>query len=123
VVDHVRESGSEMLSSLFDGARPLGVDEERSQLRIGFPASAKFNKRKAEAKANVERMAHSLQAVAGARLKPVYELIEGEPEGPREGEGVTAMAEEEIIELLKSKFDASEVGDDEGDEERKSETG
>jgi DNA polymerase-3 subunit gamma/tau len=123
VVDHVRESGSEMLSSLFDGARPLGVDEERSQLRIGFPASAKFNKRKAEAKANVERMAQSLQAVAGARLKPVYELIEGEPEGPREGEGAIAMAEEEIIELLKSKFDASEVGGDEGDEERKSETG
>jgi DNA polymerase-3 subunit gamma/tau len=124
VVAHVRESGSEMLSSLFDGARPLGVDEERSQLRIGFPASAKFNKRKAEAKANVERMAESLQAIAGARLKPVYELIEGEPEGPREGEGATAMAEEEIIELLKSKFDASEVaGGDEGDEARKSETG
>ena len=34
------------------------------------------------------------------------------------------MAEEEIIELLKSKFDASEVvGDDEGDGERKSEAG
>jgi DNA polymerase-3 subunit gamma/tau len=124
VVDHVRESGSEMLSSLFDGARPLGVDEERSQLRIGFPASAKFNKRKAEAQANVERMAESLQAIAGARLKPVYELIEGEPEGEREGEDATAMAEEEIIELLKTKFDASEVdGGDEGDEERKSETG
>jgi hypothetical protein len=113
-----------MLSSLFDGARPLGVDEERSQLRIGFPASAKFNKRKAEAKANVERMTESLQAIAGARLKPVYELIEGEAEGPRESEGATAMAEEEIIELLKAKFDASEVGGgDEGDEERKSEAG
>jgi DNA polymerase III subunit gamma/tau len=123
VVDHVRESGSEMLSSLFDGARPLGVDEERSQLRIGFPASAKFNKRKAEAKANVERMAESLQAIAGARLKPVYELIEGEPDDPREGEGAAGMAEEEIIELLKSKFDASEVVGGEGDEERKSETG
>jgi DNA polymerase III subunit gamma/tau len=124
VVDHIRESGSEMLSSLFDGARPLGVDEERSQLRIGFPASAKFNKRKAEAKSNIELVAESLQAIVGARLKPVYELIEGETEGPEEGEGATGMAEEEIIELLKSKFDASEVvGGDEGDEDRKSETG
>ncbi len=123
VVDHVRESGSEMLSSLFDGARPLGVDEERSRLRIGFPASAKFNKRKAEAQANVERMAESLEAIVGARLKPVYELIDGESEAAKEGEGATAMAEEEIIELLKAKFDASEVVADDGDDERKSEAG
>jgi hypothetical protein len=121
VVDHVRESGSEMLSSLFDGARPLGVDRERSQLRIGFPASAKFNKRKAEAKGNVELIAEALQAIAGARLKPVYELIDEEPEGPKEGEGATAMAEEEIIELLKAKFDASEVVDD--GEDQRSEAG
>jgi len=123
VVDHVRESGSEMLSSLFDRARPLGVDEERSLLRIGFPASAKFNKRKAEAQGNVERMAESLRAVVGARLKPVYELIDGEPEDPKEGEAATAMAEEEIVELLKAKFDASEVVADDGDEARESETG
>jgi DNA polymerase III subunit gamma/tau len=123
VVDHLRDSGSEMLSSLFDGARPLGVDEERSLLRIGFTASAKFNKRKAEAQANVERMAEALQAIAGAPLKPVYELIDGEPEGQK-GEGATAMAEEEIIELLKSKFDASEVvAEEDDDETRKSEAG
>ncbi len=123
VVDHLRDSGSEMLASLFDGARPLGVDEERSLLRIGFPAPAKFNKRKAEAEANVERMAEALEAIVGARLKPVYELIDGEPEG-EEGEGATAMAEEEIIELLKSKFDASEVvAEEDDDETRKSEAG
>jgi DNA polymerase III subunit gamma/tau len=124
VVEHVRESGSEMLSSLFDGARPLGVDEERSQLRIGFPASAKFNKRKAESQANVERMAESVQAIVGVRLKPVYELIDGDSDDPNEGEGATAMAEEEIIELLKAKFDASEVAVDEGEnDERQSEAG
>ena len=37
VVDHLRASGSAMLSTLFDEARPLGIDEERSMLRIGFP--------------------------------------------------------------------------------------
>jgi hypothetical protein len=117
VVDHVRESGSEMLSSLFDAARPLGVDEERSLLRIGFPAAAKFNKRKAEAPPNVELIAESLQAIVGARLKPTYELIEGEPSGPRQGDGATAMPEEEIIELLKANFDASEVVADDSREE------
>jgi DNA polymerase-3 subunit gamma/tau len=118
VVDQVRESGSEMLSSLLEGARPLRVEEEGSILRIGFPQSAKFNKRKAESQANVERMAESVQAIAGVRLQPVYELVEGEPEGSRDGEGPGAMAEEEIIELLKTKFDAREVA---GDEERRSE--
>ena len=37
-----------MLSTLFDEARPLAIEQERSMLRIGFPDSAKFNKKKAE---------------------------------------------------------------------------
>ncbi len=108
VVDHVRESGSEMLSSLFDGARPLAVDSERSVLRVGFPASAKFNKRKAEARANVERIAEAVRTIVGARLRPVYELIDSDPAAANGA--LPAMGEDEIIELLKTKFDASEVG-------------
>jgi DNA polymerase III subunit gamma/tau len=115
VVDHVRQSGSEMLSSLFDGSRPLEIDEERSILRVGFPASAKFNKRKAEAQANVERITESVKAIVGERLRPVYELVEGEPEEATQGDAAP-MAEEEIIELLKTKFDASEVPPDEAQE-------
>ncbi|MGH2923546.1 MAG: DNA polymerase III subunit gamma/tau [Solirubrobacterales bacterium] len=112
VVAHVRDSGAEMLSTLFDGARPLAVESERSVLRIGFPSSAKFNKRKAEAQGNVERISESVEAVIGERLRPVYELIETEDEpAPAPGSGATAMAEEEIIELLKAKFDAREVED------------
>src|SRR3954451_8548640 len=34
VVDHLRESGSAMLSTLFDEARPLAIDEERMMVRI-----------------------------------------------------------------------------------------
>jgi len=118
VVEHVRDSGAEMLSTLFDGARPLAVENEKSVLRIGFPSSAKFNKRKAEAQANVERISESVKAVIGERLRPVYELVDGDEEpGPAAGSGATAMAEEEIIELLKTKFDASEVLDEERGEE------
>jgi DNA polymerase-3 subunit gamma/tau len=120
VVEHVRDSGSEMLSTLFDGARPLAVETERSVLRIGFPSSAKFNKRKAEAAANVERITESVKAVIGERLRPVYELIEGEEEeaaAPSPANGATAMPEEEIIELLKTKFDAREVVDERRGEE------
>ena len=124
VVDHVRSSGSEMLSSLFDGSRPLAVDTERSVLKVGFPASAKFNKRKAEAQANVERIAESVKAIVGERLRPVYELIEvDEAEVAGAPNGTNAMAEEEIIELIKTKFDAQEVADEAEPEARESEAG
>ena len=106
VVEHVRDSGSEMLSSLFDGARPIAIEREKSVLRIGFPTSAKFNKRKAEAQANVERIAESVKVIVGERLRPVYELIEGEEQPQAKG---AEMAEDEVFELIKTKFDASEV--------------
>jgi hypothetical protein len=109
VVDHVRQSGSEMLSTLFEGARPIAVDSERSIVRVGFPSSAKFNKRKAEAQANVERITESVKAIVGERFRPVYELVEGEDEPTEPAAGEKELAEEEIIELIKTKFDASEV--------------
>ena len=60
-------------------------------LRIGFPSSAKFNKKKAEASANVERMTEAITVIVGARLRPAYELIEEDgdaeaPEKPAESE-------------------------------------
>jgi DNA polymerase-3 subunit gamma/tau len=108
VVDHVRDTGSAMLSTLFDEARPLAIDEERSVLRIGFPGSAKFNKKKAEASVNVERMTEAVGVIVGTRLRPVYELIE---EGaPAEVEEETAdLSEDEMIDMIKDNFDATEV--------------
>jgi DNA polymerase III subunit gamma/tau len=108
VVDHLRDSGSAMLSTLFDEARPLGIDEERSVLRIGFPASAKFNKKKAESSANVERMTEAIASIAGPRLRPTYELIDGQNDDAAPEESAE-MSEEELIDLVKDSFDANEV--------------
>jgi hypothetical protein len=120
VVDQVRESGSAMLSTLFDEAKPLAIDEERSMLRIGFPSSAKFNKKKAEASANVERMTEAIGVVVGTRMRPAYELIEGD--GSAEPAGTTTeLSEEEKIDLIKDNFDATEVVPD--DDARESEAG
>jgi DNA polymerase-3 subunit gamma/tau len=115
VVDHLRDSGSAMLSTLFDEAKPLGIDEERSVLRIGFPESAKFNKKKAESSANVERMTEALASIAGHRLRPVYELINGQTEGASPEESAE-MSEEELVDLVKDSFDASEVVPDDARE-------
>jgi DNA polymerase III subunit gamma/tau len=119
VVDHLRDSGSAMLSTLFDEAKPLGIDEERGVLRVGFPASAKFNKKKAESSANVERMTEALGSIAGRRLRPAYELIDAEDDGAGTEES-KEMSEEELVEMVKDSFDASEVLPD---EERESGTG
>src|SRR5215207_3155761 len=118
VVGHLRESGEEMLSTLFEGARPLGINEERSMLRIGFPASAKFNKRKAEAPANVERMTETIHAITGAWLRPAYELTE--EESGEVGEDLTEMSDDDLIEMIKTNFDAREIDPDEA---RESEAG
>ena len=111
----MRESGSAMLSSLFNEARPLGIDEERSVLRIGFPASANFNKKKAESPVNIERMTEALASIAGHRLRPVYELIDGPGEDAYEEPA--EIKEEELCDLVKRRFEASEVVPD-GERER-----
>jgi DNA polymerase-3 subunit gamma/tau len=120
VVDHLRDSGSAMLSTLFDEARPLGIDEERSLLRIGFPSSAKFNKKKAEATVNIERMTEAITSIVGQRLRPAYELIDEENQEAG-SEGSTEMTDEEKIDLIKDNFGATEVVDD--DDARESEAG
>ena len=119
VVGHLQESGSAMLSTLFDGARPLGIDQDRQVVRIGFPRSATFNKKKAESKGNLERMSEAIAAVTGAKLRPAYELIEEDAQAPDPGQAAE-VDEEELIEMIKDNFDASEVV---SDDTRESEAG
>ena len=106
VLDQVSQSGSAMLSALFEGTRPVALDSEESVLRVGFPSTATFNKRKAEAVEQRERFAEALGSIVGEHLRPVYVLLDGEaqPAGAEE-----ALDEDELLERLKSEFDAEEV--------------
>jgi len=105
VIDQVRQSGSAMLSALFEGARPIAVDSEDAILRIGFPAGSTFNKRKAEAAEHRERFTEALRTIVGERLRPVYVLLDGESATGDEEE----LDEEALLERIKSEFDAEEV--------------
>ena len=107
VLDQVRESGSELLSTVFAAARPVAVDVERAVLEVGFPASAAFNKRKAEAQEARERLAEAVKTIVGERLRPIYVLLEGDEEAAPGG-AEPPLSEEELIELLRSEFDAEE---------------
>ena len=109
VVDEVRESGSELLSAVFAAARPVAVEAQVSgpALKVGFPPSAAFNKRKAEAQDARERLADAVQTIVGERLRPVYVLLDAE-EAADVVDGEEALSEEELIARLKSEFDAEE---------------
>ena len=121
VVDHVRENGSAMLSTLFDEARPLEIDHERSMLRVGFPSSAKFNKKKAEATVNVERMTEAITLIVGTRMRPAYELIEVQEQQKPADEAPAEVSEDDLVDLIKDNFDATEVVPE--DDARESEAG
>jgi DNA polymerase-3 subunit gamma/tau len=108
VIDQVRRSGSEVLSHVLEAARPVAVDVERAVLEVGFPSSAAFNKRKAEAAEARDRFAEALRTIAGERLRPVYVLLDGE-EGEETG---GRLGEEELIALLRDEFGAEEVAEE-----------
>jgi DNA polymerase-3 subunit gamma/tau len=105
VLEKLRET-SPALAATFEGARPVGIDEDG--VRIGFPADSTFNKRKAEAPDKRELVAAALEAVAGTRLRPVYVLLDGQ-DSPKEG-GEEEVDHEALVEKLKSEFNAEEVG-------------
>jgi len=109
VVDQVRESGSELLSTVFAAARPVALEGEGSgpALKVGFPPSAAFNKRKAEAPEARDRLADAVQTIVGERLRPVYVLLEAEDVVDVVGEK-GELSEEELIARLKDEFDAEE---------------
>jgi DNA polymerase-3 subunit gamma/tau len=107
VVDQIRESGSELLSHVLAGARPVGVDVEQAVLKVGFPASAAFNKRKAEAAEARDTISEAVRTIAGARLSPVYVLLDGDEDTGEEE--AAALSEDELIELLQDEFGAEEV--------------
>jgi DNA polymerase III subunit gamma/tau len=118
VLDQVRQGGSELLSHVLAAARPVAVDVEEAVLEVGFPASAAFNKRKAEAAEARDRFADAVTAIVGERLRPVYVLLEGdEIETPAEAK----LSEEELIELVRTEFDAEEyvAEPDDGEAEAK----
>ena len=103
VVDAVKD-GSGLLGQILASARIVAVDAGEGVVEVGFPASAAFNKRKAEAKDARERVTEALRTIVGAGLRPVYLLVDDESAPPVEG----GLSEDELIELMRTEFDAEE---------------
>jgi DNA polymerase-3 subunit gamma/tau len=106
VLDQLRQA-SPALTATFEGARPVGLED--GTVRIGFPANATFNKRKAEAPDKRELVAAAFEAVVGKKLKPVYVLLDGE-DAPRQPAEEAEVDHDDLLDRLKREFDAEEVG-------------
>ncbi len=107
IVDRVREAGSELQSTFFAAARPVAIDTDgrARTLRIGFPPSAAFNKRKAESQEAREALAEAVRTIVGEPLRPVYVLLDTDE---ADAGGDAQLSEEELIARLKTEFDAEE---------------
>jgi DNA polymerase-3 subunit gamma/tau len=101
------------LKATFDGARPVAFSDEG--LTIGFPPDQPFNKRKAESPDRRQELIDAFVAVIGEPVAPTYVLLEEDeavaaappPDTPAPGSG--EIDEDELLERLKSEFDAEEV--------------
>jgi DNA polymerase-3 subunit gamma/tau len=99
------------LAATFEGARPTSFDS--AGLQIGFPAAMTFNKKKADSPERRDTLAAAFAAVTGVGLRPSYVLLSEDdapapPDTPAPGSD--EIDEEELLERLKSEFDAEEVG-------------
>ena len=106
VVDQLRDSGQELLSTLIAAARPVAVDVEEAVVKVGFPPTDAFNKRKAEATDARDRFTEAIRSIVGERLRPVFVLLEADD---AESAAPPTLTDEELVERLKAEFDAEEV--------------
>ncbi|HEU4461683.1 MAG TPA: DNA polymerase III subunit gamma/tau [Solirubrobacterales bacterium] len=98
---------SPALVSGFEGARPVSFGDEG--LQVAFPAEKRFEKKKAESPEWRDAVAEAFESVVGKNIKPTYVLLEGEAPPDTPAPGSEEVDEEQLLERLKSEFDAEEV--------------
>jgi DNA polymerase-3 subunit gamma/tau len=86
-------------------AHPAALDGD--VLTLEFPPAASFHRQKAEEEKNAALLGDALYEVTGRRLELVF--AEGAERAPAAQEPDHAATEEEIVELVKSTFDAREI--------------
>jgi DNA polymerase III subunit gamma/tau len=101
------EETAPALGSALEGARPVSFDDGR--LEVGFPPDLKFLKKNADSPEKRDTVAAAFAAVTGTGLRPTYVVLEGEAPPDTPAPGSEDVDEEQLLERLKSEFDAEEV--------------
>ncbi|HKO39058.1 MAG TPA: DNA polymerase III subunit gamma/tau [Solirubrobacterales bacterium] len=95
------------LAATLEGARPVSYGD--GGLEVGFPPDMTFNKKKADRPDQRDTVAAAFAAVTGTGLRPTYVVLDGEAPPDTPAPGSDQVNEEELLERLKSEFDAEEV--------------
>jgi DNA polymerase-3 subunit gamma/tau len=95
------------LAATLEGARPVSYGDDG--LAVGFPPEMTFNKKKADSPERRDTVAAAFAAVIGQGLRPTYVLLEEEAPPDTPAPGSEEIDEDQILERLKSEFDAEEV--------------
>jgi DNA polymerase III subunit gamma/tau len=101
------EETAPALASALEGARPVSFGE--GGLEVGFPPDMTFLKKKADSPDRRDTVAAAFAAVTGTGLRPTYVVLDGEAPPDTPAPGSEEIDEEELLERLKSEFDAEEV--------------
>jgi DNA polymerase-3 subunit gamma/tau len=104
---HKLQETAPALAATLEGARPVSYGEEG--LQVAFPTEMTFLKKKAEGADRRDTVAAAFAAVTGHGLRPTYVLLDGEAPPDTPAPGSEEIDEEEVLEKLKSEFDAEEV--------------
>jgi DNA polymerase-3 subunit gamma/tau len=101
------EETAPALAGALEGARPVSFGE--AGLEVGFPPDMTFLKRNADSPEKRDTVAAAFAAVTGTGLRPTYVLLDGEAPPDTPAPGSEKIDEDELLERLKSEFDAEEV--------------
>ena len=104
---HKLQETAPALAATLEGARPVSFGEEG--LQVAFPTEMTFLKKKAEGADRRDTVAAAFAAVTGVGLRPTYVLLDGEAPPDTPAPGSEEIDEDELLEQLKSEFDAEEV--------------
>ena len=99
------EQRSSPTAAILGAARPAGLAGDT--LTLEFSSSSAFHRQRAEEPRNVALLEDALYEVTGRRLELVYATGEAPDTGDTEPEH--PLSEDEIVELMKSTFDAQEL--------------
>ena len=88
--------------AMFEEAHPVALAGD--VLTLEFPPRARFHREKAEEPANVAHLQAALHDVTGRQFEVVFQI--GEPAEQAKAEPERPATEEEIVELVRSTFDA-----------------
>lgn len=107
VLDALAAAAPGPVASYFEGTRPVSSGEGR--IEVGFPVEAGFNRRNAEKPERRQKLAEAVRTVTGVPAEVVFTTLDGGAAPSAGGGGKPALTGDELVERVKTEFNAEEV--------------